>query len=191
MRCAANSPASRRNCRLQQAALKAKEESLQKDGATMTREQRTKVEKDLRDGNRELQQKVQEYQDDFNARQNEELSQAAEGAGGGSAEPTRRARSSIWCWPTASSSAGTALDITPQVLAGIQAHGGAAALRPAARLQERRAAKPPPPKSKYAGLAMMSVALGELAVRFGCELRGDPDVRVEARRLAGSAGPGT
>src|SRR5665213_1404461 len=58
----------------QQAALKAKEESLQKDGATMTLDQRTKVEKDLRDGNRELQQKVQEYQDDFNARQNEELS---------------------------------------------------------------------------------------------------------------------
>src|SRR5580658_9901 len=50
----------------QQAALKAKEESLQKDGATMTIEQRTKAEKDLRDGNRELQQKVQEYQDDFN-----------------------------------------------------------------------------------------------------------------------------
>ena len=58
----------------QQAALKSKEESLQKDGATMTLEQRNKIEKDLRDGNRELQQKVQEYQDDFNARQNEELS---------------------------------------------------------------------------------------------------------------------
>jgi len=38
----------------QQAALKAKEESLQKDGATMTLDQRTKAEKDLRDGNREL-----------------------------------------------------------------------------------------------------------------------------------------
>jgi UDP-3-O-[3-hydroxymyristoyl] glucosamine N-acyltransferase len=37
----------------------------------------------------------------------------------------------------------------------------------------------------------MSLALGELAVRFGCELRGDPDVRVEAIAALGAAGPGT
>jgi UDP-3-O-[3-hydroxymyristoyl] glucosamine N-acyltransferase len=37
----------------------------------------------------------------------------------------------------------------------------------------------------------MSVALGELAVRFGCELRGDPDLRIEAVAPLGSAGPGT
>jgi len=37
----------------------------------------------------------------------------------------------------------------------------------------------------------MSVALGELAVRFGCELRGDPDVRVESVASLGSAQPGT
>jgi UDP-3-O-[3-hydroxymyristoyl] glucosamine N-acyltransferase len=37
----------------------------------------------------------------------------------------------------------------------------------------------------------MSVALGELAVRFGCELRGDPDVRVESVASLGSAQPGS
>jgi len=40
----------------------------------MSADQRTAAERDLRDGNRELQLKVQQYQDDFNARQNEELS---------------------------------------------------------------------------------------------------------------------
>ena len=38
---------------------------------------------------------------------------------------------------------------------------------------------------------MMSIALGELAVRFGCELRGDPDVQIEAVAPLGTAGPGT
>jgi UDP-3-O-[3-hydroxymyristoyl] glucosamine N-acyltransferase len=36
----------------------------------------------------------------------------------------------------------------------------------------------------------MGVALGELAVRFGCELRGDPDVRIEAVAPLSSAAPG-
>src|SRR5256885_16445428 len=33
----------------------------------------------------------------------------------------------------------------------------------------------------------MSVSLGELAVRFGCELRGDPDTRVERVAALGNA----
>jgi UDP-3-O-[3-hydroxymyristoyl] glucosamine N-acyltransferase len=37
----------------------------------------------------------------------------------------------------------------------------------------------------------MSLALGELAVRFGCELRGDPDVCVSGVAPLGSAIPGT
>lgn len=36
----------------------------------------------------------------------------------------------------------------------------------------------------------MAVTLGELAVRFGCELRGDPDVRVESIGTLSGAGPG-
>jgi len=130
----------------QQAALKSKEESLQKDGATMTLEQRTKVEKDLRDGNRELQQKYQEYQDDFNARQNEELSklqkalvEEVQSYAQGEKFDLVLADGVIFASPS--------LDITPQVLAALQAHGvrapaagsssGAGAAKPAA-----------PPKSK-------------------------------------------
>ena len=37
----------------------------------------------------------------------------------------------------------------------------------------------------------MSVPLGELAVRFGCELRGDPDIRIERVATLGNAGPGS
>ena len=57
-----------------QAALKAKEDKLAKDGATMTADQRAKTEKELRDGNRDYQSKATAYQEDINARQNEELS---------------------------------------------------------------------------------------------------------------------
>ena len=130
----------------QQAALKAKEESLQKDGATMTLEQRTKLEKDLRDGNRELQQKVQEYQDDFNARQNEELSKLQKAL---VEEVQTYAQGEKFDLVLADGVifAGPPLDITPQVLAALQAHGVRAPARRAARAVG--AAKPAaPPKSK-------------------------------------------
>lgn len=58
----------------QQQTLKAKEDKLQKDGATMTEDQRSRAEKDLRDSYRDLQRKQSEAQDDFNARRNEEMS---------------------------------------------------------------------------------------------------------------------
>lgn len=63
-----------RDLQNQQASLKAKEDRLQKDGATMAQDQRGNSEKDLRDSYRELQRKQQEVQDDFNARRNEEMS---------------------------------------------------------------------------------------------------------------------
>ncbi len=57
----------------QETALKAKGEKLQKDVATMTPDQRSKAEKDLRDSARELDRKKQEWQDDSNAKRNEEM----------------------------------------------------------------------------------------------------------------------
>ncbi|MEO7773244.1 MAG: OmpH family outer membrane protein [Steroidobacteraceae bacterium] len=57
-----------------QVSLKSKEDKLQKDAATMSEDQRTRSEKELRDGYRELARKQQEVQDDFNARRNEEMS---------------------------------------------------------------------------------------------------------------------
>jgi outer membrane protein len=55
------------------AAMKAREDKLQKDAATMTEVQRSAAEKELRDGARDLQRKQSEVQDDFNARRNEEM----------------------------------------------------------------------------------------------------------------------
>ena len=37
----------------------------------------------------------------------------------------------------------------------------------------------------------MSVSLGELAVRFGCELRGDPDTRIERVATLATADAGS
>ena len=57
----------------QENALKAKGEKLQKDVATMTPDQRSKAEKDLRDAARELERKKGELQDDSNAKRQEEM----------------------------------------------------------------------------------------------------------------------
>jgi outer membrane protein len=63
-----------RDLQNEQTSLKTKEERLQKDGATMSEDQRQRAEKELRDSYRELSRKQQEVQDDFNARRNEEMS---------------------------------------------------------------------------------------------------------------------
>jgi outer membrane protein len=63
-----------RDMQQQEASLKSKEDKLAKDGATMTPDQRARTEKELRDGARDLQRKRAEIQDDFNARRNEEMS---------------------------------------------------------------------------------------------------------------------
>jgi len=57
----------------QQKDLKAKEDKLQRDGAVMAENERRNAEKDLRDGQREMQRKQNEYVEDLNLRRNEEL----------------------------------------------------------------------------------------------------------------------
>src|SRR5688500_11351381 len=63
-----------RELQTQQQTLKAKEDKLLKDSATMSQDQRSRAEKELRDSARELARKQSEVQDDFNARRNEEMS---------------------------------------------------------------------------------------------------------------------
>ncbi len=63
-----------RTLQAQQQALKARQDKLQKDGATMTEEQRSRAEKELRDGARDLERARSEFNDDATARRNEELS---------------------------------------------------------------------------------------------------------------------
>lgn len=57
----------------QEQALKTRGEKLQKDVATMTPDQRSKAEKDMRDAARDLERKKAELEDDFNARRQEEM----------------------------------------------------------------------------------------------------------------------
>ena len=134
-----------RDLQNQQASLKAKEDKLQKDGATMAPDQRANAEKDLRDGVRELQRKQSEVQDDFNARRNEEMSRLQKTL----IEQVRIyakaqnfdlviADGVIYTTPT--------IDITPAILAQLQANpSAAAAARPkaAAPAPASPPAKPP------------------------------------------------
>jgi outer membrane protein len=121
----------------QQVALKAREEKLQKDAATMTPDQRSRAEKELRDGAREFARKQQEAQDDFNARRNEEMGRLQRTL----IEEVRTfakaqsydlvlAEGVIYSTPS--------VDITAQVLQSLQAKG----VRPAAAAP---AAAPKPP----------------------------------------------
>jgi outer membrane protein len=132
-----------RDLQNQQASLKAKEDRLQKDGATMSQDQRTNAEKDLRDGYRELQRKQTEVQDDFNARRNEEMSRLQKTL----IEQVRIyakaqnfdlviADGVIYTTPT--------IDITPAILAQLQANPGAASHpKAAAPAPAPTPAKPP------------------------------------------------
>jgi outer membrane protein len=114
-----------RDLQNEQQSLKSKEEKLQKDGATMTEDQRQRTEKELRDSYRDLSRKQQEVQDDFNARRNEEMSRLQKIL----IEEVRVyakaqnfdlviADGVIYSTPT--------LDITPAILTALQSHTPAA-----------------------------------------------------------------
>ncbi len=55
-------------------ALQGKRDKMTKDRATMSPDQVSRSEKDIRDGERDLARRQSEIQDDFNARRNEEMS---------------------------------------------------------------------------------------------------------------------
>jgi outer membrane protein len=116
----------------QQAALKAKQDKLEKDGTTMTADQRTKAEKELRDGNRDYSQKVSDFQEEATARQNEELSRLQSAL---IAEVQSYALSQKYDLVLADGViyAANSFDITSAVLASLQARGATpAAAAPAA-----------------------------------------------------------
>ena len=134
-----------RDLQNQQATLKAKEDKLQKDGATMSQDQRANAEKDLRDSYRELQRKQSEVQDDFNARRNEEMSRLQKML----IEQVRvyakaqnfdlvLADGVIYTTPT--------IDITPAILAQLQANPGSAAASHAKGATPAPAAAPTKPQ---------------------------------------------
>ncbi len=123
----------------QQQSLKTKEAQLERDGPTMSADQRTEAERQLRDGQRRLSEKVQEYQDDFNARQNQELSklqkilvEQVQAYAQAQKFDLVIADGVIYTNPT--------LDITQPILAALQARGATAATPTAA--PNRAAPKP-------------------------------------------------
>lgn len=123
-----------RDLQTQGTTLKAREEKLQKDAATMTADQRTKLEKELRDGLRDLERKRQEIQDDFNARRNEVMSQLQRTL----IEEVRtyaKAQNFDLVLADGVIFAAPALDITAAVLSGLKTRGPAAAPAPAAKPQ--------------------------------------------------------
>ena len=130
----------------QQAALKAKQEKYEKDGPTMSAEQRQKAEKELRDGNRDYSQKLNDVQEDFNTRQNEELSRLQSAI---VAEVQSYALSQKFDLVLNADGvvfANNSLDITPAVLAGLQARAAAASPTPAAPAAKPAAPAPTPSK---------------------------------------------
>jgi outer membrane protein len=130
-----------RTLQAQGQAVKAKEEKLQKDAATMSEDQRARAEKELRDGARDFERARGELQDDETARRNEELSRlqrtiVEEVRTYGKAQGFDLILEQQAVLYNASAS-----DITPAVLSALQARGGAAAAKPAA--PTTTPAKPP------------------------------------------------
>jgi outer membrane protein len=128
----------------EQKDLKAKEEKLQRDGAVMAENERRNAEKDLRDGQREMARKQNEYVEDLNLRRNEELGKLQRSL---LQEVQTFARGSNYDLVVGDGVlyVNESLDITAQVLSALQARykssGGAAAPKPAAK-----PATPPPGK---------------------------------------------
>jgi len=116
----------------QQAGLKAKQDKYEKDAPTMSADQRAKTEKELRESSREYSQKVQDFQEDARTRQDEELSRL-QGTIVAEVQSYAQAQKFDLVLTEGVVYANNSLDITAQVLAGLQAKSTAApAAKPAA-----------------------------------------------------------
>jgi outer membrane protein len=123
--------------------LKAKDDKLTKDRPTMSVDQVNRAEKELRDGNRDLQQKRAEIQDDFTARRNEEMSRLQRSL---IEEVRAYAKAQNFDLVVADGViyATAALDITPAILSAMQAK----APKPAAGSAAPAPTKPAAPPAK-------------------------------------------
>jgi len=108
--------------------LKAREDKLQKDGATMAEAERRNQEKSLRDGQREFARKQNEFLEDLNVRRNEALGQLQRTV---LAEVQTYAKAAGLDLVVADALyASATVDITNQVLTALQAKGRAPAAKP-------------------------------------------------------------
>jgi len=118
-----------RDLQAQGKTLKDKEDKLQREAAVMSEADRGKIERELRDGQRDLSRRAQELQEDFNLRRNEELgkitrSLLAEVQTYAKANGYNLVLSDGVLW------AGEGIDITNQVVAALRAKAPAAAAAP-------------------------------------------------------------
>jgi outer membrane protein len=118
----------RRELENQQKDLKAREEKLAKDGAVMSESDRRSAEKALRDGQRELARKQNEFLEDLNVRRNEALGQLQRTV----LQEVQSYAKSVGLDVVVADAlyASPAVDITSQVLAALQARKGTAPAKP-------------------------------------------------------------
>jgi outer membrane protein len=121
--------------------LKQRADKLQKDGATMSQEQRDKEEKSIRDAARDLERKKSEWQDDSNTKRNDEMNKLQRSLVGEVRDYAKAqnfdiviAEGVIYATPT--------VDITPAVLQALQSRGA----KPAAPATGSPAPAKPPAK---------------------------------------------
>ncbi len=136
-----------RTLQAQAQAIKAKQEKLQKDGATMTDEQRIRAEKELRDGERDFERARGEFQDDITARRNEEYSRLQRTLGEEVRSYAKAQNFDVILSGEAVIYATPAYDITPAILTALQARAAAApAAKPATPGATPAPATAPPKK---------------------------------------------
>jgi len=120
--------ARRRDLENQQKDLKAREDKLTKDGAVMSETERRNAEKTLRDNQRELARKQNEFLEDLNVRRNEALGQLQRTV---LQEVQTYAKSAGLDVVVADALyASASVDITGQVLAALQARKGPGPAKP-------------------------------------------------------------
>lgn len=130
-----------RTLQAQEQALKARQEKLQKDGATMTDDQRVRAEKELRDAARDLERARGEFNDDATAKRNEEMSRLQKTLGEEVRSYAKAQNYDLILTGETVVYAAPSYDITPAILAALQSRGAAALATPA----PPAATKPAPP----------------------------------------------
>ena len=126
-----------------QQSLKSREDKLQKDGATMSEDQRQHEEKELRDGSREFSKKQSEFQDDVNARRNEDMARLNRTLSDAVTTYAKAQGFDLVVADNAVIYASPTIDITPQVLATLQS----LAAKPAAATPAPASGAPAPAKA--------------------------------------------
>ncbi len=126
------------------AAQKARIDRFQKDQATMSPDQRTKLEKEIRDEERELARRQSEFTDDFNARRNEELGKLNRILVEEVRTYSRAQNYDLVLSGDSLAYATASVDITSAVLGALTARATPGAARPAAPAATPAAPKPAP-----------------------------------------------